>query len=240
MARLPRLSIPNIPQHILQRGKTQQVCFRTETDFDAYCHWLEKYALKYNVALHAWVLMANHVHLLVTPSTQDGVSKMMQSLGRQYVRYFNYKYQRVGTLWEGRFRSCVVESESYFLLCQKYIELNSVRASLVIHPQDYKWSSYAYHGINSATLSDNSNERPSIWSPHDTYLALGETQPLRVEAYQSLMSCEMEQETLSQIRLSLNKSMALGSVTFKQQIEELSGRRVTPLKRGPKVKTKEA
>jgi len=134
MARLPRICLPGIPQHIIQRGNNRQVCFASEEDFAAYAHWLGEASIKNNVAIHAWVFMTNHVHLLVTPESQDGISRMMQTLGRRYVRYFNYTYKRTGTLWEGRFKSCVVDADNYLLTCQRYIELNPVRANMVEHP----------------------------------------------------------------------------------------------------------
>lgn len=117
MARLPRLCPPGIPQHVIQRGNNRQACFDSEEDFAAYVFWLNKYANKFHVAIHAWVLMTNHVHLLVTPQTEEGVSKLMQTLGRHYVRYFNYTHKRTGTLWESRFKSCIVDAEHYLLLC---------------------------------------------------------------------------------------------------------------------------
>lgn len=112
MARLPRLCLPDIPQHVTQRGINRQSCFAADEDTSAYAHWLNEYARKYQVEIHAWVFMTNHVHLLVTPSSSDSVSHMMQSLGRRYVRYFSHTYQRSGTLWEGRFKSCVVDAET--------------------------------------------------------------------------------------------------------------------------------
>ena len=121
MARLPRICLPGIPQHIIQRGNNRQACFGSEEDFAAYAHWLDEASPKNRVSIHAWVFMTNHVHLLATPETKDGVSRMMQTLGRQYVRYFNYTYKRTGTLWEGRFKSCVVDAENYLLVCQRYI-----------------------------------------------------------------------------------------------------------------------
>jgi len=139
MARLPRISLPGIPLHIIQRGNNRQVCFAAEEDFAAYAYWLHEYARKYRVALHAWVFMTNHVHLLATPQTEDGISRLMQTLGRHYVRYFNHTYKRSGTLWEGRFKSCAVDEENYLLTCQRYIELNPVRANMVGAPEEYKW-----------------------------------------------------------------------------------------------------
>lgn len=143
MARLPRLNLPNIPQHVVQRGNNRQVCFFSEQDYTLYLDKLKDYAKKCHVNEHAFVLMTNHVHLLMTPETEKGVSQLMQSLGRYYVMYINKTYQRTGTLWEGRYKSksTVVDSEKYFLLVSRYIELNPVRANMVEHPAEYPWSS---------------------------------------------------------------------------------------------------
>ena len=143
MARLPRLNLPNIPQHVVQRGNNRQVCFFSEQDYTVYLDKLKDYAKKCHVNEHAFVLMTNHVHLLMTPETEKGVSQLMQSLGRYYVMYINKTYQRTGTLWEGRYKSksTVVDSEKYFLLVSRYIELNPVRANMVEHPAEYPWSS---------------------------------------------------------------------------------------------------
>lgn len=161
MARLPRICPPGIPQHIIQRGNNRQVCFASEEDFAAYAHWLEQYSREYQVAIHAWVFMTNHVHLLVTPEREDSVSRMMQTLGRHYVRYFNYSYKRSGTLWEGRFKSCLVEEENYLLICQRYIELNPVRAGMVGSPADYSWSSYRANGLSKPA---------KLLTPHHIYI----------------------------------------------------------------------
>ncbi len=226
MARLPRLCLPDIPQHIIQRGTNRQACFTSEKDMAAYISWLDEAASKYHVAIHAWVLMTNHVHLLATPTTRDGISRMMQTLGRYYVRYFNQAYCRTGTLWEGRFKSCVVDAEAYLLKCQRYIELNPVRAGMVSFPQEYKWSSYRANGIG----------RPiKPWTPHPTYLALGPTTQKRTEAYRTLFLGQIDVKVIDEIRTASNQGMALGDDRFKEQIEALSGRRVRPLKRGPKV-----
>jgi len=131
MARLKRVYLEDVPQHIIHRGNNRQVCFSCEADFIAYIGWLKEYANKYEVAIHAWVLMTNHVHLVCTPKKSDGISRMMQSIGRQYVRYFNDTYQRTGTLWEGRYKSCLVQAEDYLLHLYRYIELNPVRANMV-------------------------------------------------------------------------------------------------------------
>lgn len=230
MARLPRICLSGIPQHIVQRGNNRQVCFGSEEDYSAYASWLEESARKLDVAIHAWVLMTNHVHLLATPATEAGISNMMQSLGRRYVRYFNYTYRRTGTLWEGRFKSCVVDAETYLLVCQRYIELNPVRAGMVAVPEEYPWSSYHANGLNKPAR---------MWTPHEVYQALGKTNSERSAAYREMFIGDMDSALMKQIRDAVNRGMALGSDKFKEEIEQLSGRRATPLKRGPKSKVKQ-
>ena len=137
MARLKRVAPIGVPQHIVQRGNNRQVCFCDEHDMKAYLSWLMELSVKHQVEIHAWVLMTNHVHLLCTSRQTMGVSKMMQSLGRVYVRYFNQRYGRSGTLWEGRFKSCLVDSENYLLEVYRYLELNPVRAAMVNCPAEY-------------------------------------------------------------------------------------------------------
>ena len=137
MPRKPRVSIPGVVEHVIQRGNNRQIIFTGEDDMGAYLTWLKDYAEQYDVKIHAWVLMTNHVHLLCTPSTTTAISKMMQSLGRMYVMYFNRKYHRTGTLWEGRYKSCLVQDERYLLHVHRYIELNPVRAEMVDDPGDY-------------------------------------------------------------------------------------------------------
>ncbi len=225
MARLPRICLPGIPQHIIQRGNNRQACFASDEDFAAYAHWLNEYASEFRVEVHAWVFMTNHVHLLATPALEDGISQMMQAIGRRYVRYFNYAYRRSGTLWEGRFKSCVVEAENYLLLCQRYIELNPVRAGMVEAPSDYVWSSYRSNGLGKPS---------ALWKPHDIYMRLGDTAMERASAYRELFKGQIDEEMLSKLRQTSNQGMALGSDKFKQEIERLAGRRVETLKRGPK------
>ncbi len=227
MARLRRLCLPGIPQHVIQRGNNRQICFTSDADFAAYASWLHEYSKKYGIAIHAWVFMTNHVHLLMTPETKEGISKLMQSLGRRYVRYFNDTYNRTGTLWEGRFKSCVIDAENYLLNCQRYIELNPVRANMVESPIDYKWSSYKANGM--ALYS-------KLWTPHTLYLALGKTVEECSISYQELFKGHIDVVLLKKIRESVNRGLALGSERFKQEIEQLSGRRVVALKPGPKLK----
>ena len=164
--------------------------------------------------------MTNHVHVLATPRTPDGVSRMMQRTGRHYVRYFNRTYWRSGTLWEGRFRSCAVDAEQYLLTCQRYIELNPVRANMVPTPADYRWSSYRCNGLGLPSR---------LWSPHELYLRLGASQSARVAAYQGLFEAHVEADTLNTIRTSTQKGLALGSERFKAQVEALTGREMEVL-----------
>ena len=227
MPRLPRTTPVGIPQHIIQRGNNRQVCFNTDDDMAAYANWLHEYAVKYLVHIHAWVFMTNHVHLLVTPWEERGISKMMQSLGRSYVRYFNKSYRRSGTLWDGRFKSCLVESTGYLLQCYRYIELNPVRAGMVSDPSEYPWSSYRCngHGVTSKLLT-----------PHDTYLQPGATKVEQLNNYRELFRYQLDGKVLQEIRESVNKGRAYGSDRFKEEIEVNLKRRVRPGKPGPKPK----
>lgn len=230
MARLLRVCVPGSPHHVIQRGNNRQTCFAAAKDFAAYANWLKQYSEKFDVALHAWVFMTNHVHLLVTPGTKDGIPRTMQSLGRQYVRYFNGAYKRTGTLWEGRYKSCVVDAEPYFLACQRYIELNPVRAGMVRTPADYPWSSYQAQALGKPA---------SMWQPHELYLQLANDREQRFAAYQALCHTPIDEDTVRTIRESTNKGLALGNDRFKAEIEQLTGRRVSAGKRGPKAETQQ-
>lgn len=209
MPRRARLCPPATPQHIIQRGNNRQICFCSDEDFVAYAHWLREAAKKYKVAIHAWVFMTNHVHLLVTPSDEEGISLMMQSIGRQYVRYFNKTYRRTGTLWEGRFKSCLVQTAEYLLHCYRYIELNPVRANMVDDPADYVWSS---HRSNACGLAS------SLRTPHEEYLRLGETDKQCMQNYRALFAAHLEPALLKEIRDSLNTGLVLGSERFKDEL----------------------
>ena len=151
MPRRARLSLPGIPWHIIQRGKNRSVCFYAEEDYRFYHHHLRELASRFGCAVHAYVLMTNHVHLLLTPETTDSAALLMKHLGQRYAQYVNRAYHRSGTLWEGRFRSCLTQSEDDVLTCYRYIELNPVRAAMVRQPQDHRWSSYGFNPSNSAT-----------------------------------------------------------------------------------------
>ena len=218
MARRPRLNLPDIPQHVMQRGNNRQVCFFMEQDYTVYLDKLKEYSRQYRVAVHAYVLMTNHVHLLMTPETTSGISQLMQSLGRYYVRYVNSTHGRSGTLWEGRYKSSLVDSEHYFLLVSRYIELNPVRAGMTEHPAAYPWSSYQHNAL-SRTIE--------LLTAHPAYLSLGQDGETRKTAYQSLFKHHVPEYSLKEIRDALQKSWVLGEGRFKQQIEQQLGQRIT-------------
>ncbi|WP_193162661.1 transposase [Microbulbifer hainanensis] len=223
MARLPRLAPVGIAQHVIQRGNNRQPCFCCEDDFIAYAGWLRDYADEYRVEVHAWVFMTNHVHLLVTPRQEDAVARMMQALGRMYVRYFNRAYRRSGTLWEGRYKSCLVQSEDYLLRCYRYIELNPVRANMVSDPADYFWSSYTSNALG---------KKSNLLTPHTEYLRLGQYPKQRRERYRGLFSGHLDHKLTAHISAAVNKGLALGSDRFKEEIERQYRRRVTPAMAG--------
>jgi len=226
MARLRRYTPGGIPQHIIQRGNNRQVCFSSNVDLAVYAGWLLEGTKKYGVAIHGWVFMTNHVHLLATPLEDRSMSRMMQFLGRQYVRYFNNEYGRTGTLFEGRFKSCPVQTEDYFLACLRYIELNPVRAGMVADPLEYHWSSHHANAFGKEIR---------LWSPHQEYLKLGRIASERQSRYRQLFETSIGSEVITDIRQSTQRGLALGSDRFKDQIEALGSRRQRLLKPGPKA-----
>lgn len=223
MARLQRFIPPGIPQHVIQRGNNRNPCFVTDQDFAAYARWLKKYAAKFDVDIHAWVFMTNHVHLLLTPNIEQGLSSMMQSLGRSYVRYFNQIHERTGTLWEGRFKSCLVDTEQYLLACYRYIELNPVRANMVSNASDYAWSSYHCNALGVDS---------DLCTPHEQYLGLGDTRQARQQAYRTLFRVNLNNNLLREIRKSTNQGLVLGSDSFKETIERRFQRKIKPARMG--------
>lgn len=218
MARLPRYVIPGQPQHIIQRGNNRQLIFAAEADYQFFRDALIEAAAKYGLAIHAYVWMTNHVHLLATPEFDDSVSKTFQSVGRRYVQYFNYTYKRSGTLWEGRYRATVVDSERYLLTLMRYIELNPVRAGMVAAPQDYPWSSYRRNALGESGLNAD-------WlTQHEEFTRLGLDVSARQTAYQALFASAVDQCELTEIRDCTHKGWALEGERFKAGIEAL-GRR---------------
>lgn len=223
MARLPRLTLPGYPHHIIQRGNNRQMIFVDAQDFETMLRLLAENAAKFGVAVHAYVLMDNHFHLLATPSTVEALPLMMQAVGRSYVRYFNQRHGRSGTLWEGRYRSCPIQSENYLLACQRYIELNPVRAGLANHPADYRWSSYQANALGSDE---------SLVTPHALYLSLGTEATSRQSAYQMLFHDALAPALLEQIRQATNGNFVLGNPGFIAEIPTTQGQRMVPGKPG--------
>lgn len=223
MARLPRFVIPGQPQHIIVRGNNREPVFYRGEDYRFYLEKLKQACDKHQCDVHAYVLMTNHVHLLLTPHTEQGIGKMIQMLGRYYVQYFNHVNQRTGTLWEGRYKAALIDSEHYLLTCYRYIELNPVRAAMVSHPSSYPWSSYCYNGLG---------QTDPIVIPHGEYLRLGPNSEQRQIAYQALFKNPITEKTLAEIREASNKAWVLGSSQFKQVIEQKLNRRTEPLARG--------
>ena len=209
MPRQPRFTIPGVPQHVIQRGNNRQPCFYTEEDYRYYLDVLKE-AIQCNACeLHAYVLMTNHVHLLVTPSTEFGLSHVMQDLGRKYVRYINHTYKRTGTLWEGRFKSSLVDSNDYLLTCMRYIELNPVRAGMVDYPGDYNWSSF---NNNAADRTDE------IITMHPVYQELGKNSEKRCYAYRELFRLQLDDKDIHAIRDAINGQLVYGREGFKDKV----------------------
>lgn len=223
MARKPRIDVAGVPQHLIQRGVDRSVCFCDDLDREFYLANLQEAARACDCRIHAYVLMTNHVHLLATGEAIGAISAMMQMLGRRYVRRFNDRYHRTGTLWEGRFKSCLVDSERYVLICYRYIEMNPVRARMVGHPLEYVWSSVH---ANAAGRAD------ALVDPHETYLGLARQEVQRLRIYSELLAQAINEHDLIAIRGHVNQGKALGGKRFQQQIAELTGREVHLRKRG--------
>jgi putative transposase len=226
MPRKPRVSLAGVAEHVIQRGNNRQAIFGCEDDMKAYVTWLKQYSQKYNVSIHAWVLMTNHVHILCSPANHVGVSQMMQSLGRMYVMYFNKAYKRSGTLWEGRYRSCLVQNEQYVLELYRYIELNPARAGMVQEPSEYHWSSYQCNALGKFS---------ELITAHPVYLAISKDVNTRQANYRSLFTRYVVRTLAEDIRKATNKGLALGSEQFKLKVAALSGRTVIEGKRGRPV-----
>ena len=227
MPRRARIVVPGIPWHIIQRGNNRSACFYTEDDYHKYLDTLKEQAKKYDCLIHAYCLMTNHIHLLLTPKHKESASLLMKYLGQRYVQYVNKKYKRSGTLWEGRFRSCLTQSEDYVLACCRYIELNPVRAQMVEHPADYPWSSYQMNG---------KGENSELITPHSEYIRLDKNKGERRKQYRSLFNAHMEPDLINEIRQSTNGNYVLGNEPFKKDVANMLKRRVTPGKAGRPTK----
>jgi putative transposase len=230
MARLGRYFLPDQPLHVIQRGNNRQAIFFAGEDHARYRDWLAEAAARAGCAIHAYVLMTNHVHLLATPGRADSLPRMMQSLGRRYVRHVNAAYGRSGTLWEGRYRAAPIDSEAHFLACCRYIELNPVRAGLVRRPRDYKWSSHRAHALGAAD---------ALVAEHPLYRALGRTAAERQAAYRALFRGGLDEAFVEALRHATNGGWALGGERFKRGISAALGRRVAPLPLGRPAKPRD-
>lgn len=223
MARLQRVSPADISVHVLIRSNNRQECFNSTVDYSVYLWWLREYSEKYFVNIHAWSLLKNHVHLLCTPKIDGGLSRMIQAIGRQYVRFFNKQNQRTGTLWEGRYRSCLVQAENYLLEVSKYIEMNPVRLELVRQAGDYKWSSFQINARGSSS---------ALCKPHEQYLSLGDSKEERSENYRLFCEKKLSFDLIDEIRENTNKGLAIGDEAFKFSVEKRTGHRLRSLKKG--------
>lgn len=219
MPRRPRLALPNVPLHIIQRGNNRQACFYADEDYRVYLDWLREYAGKTGCHIHAYVLMTNHVHLLLSAKHSESPGALMKALGQRYVQYVNRTYRRSGTLWEGRFRSCLTQEEGYLLACHRYIVLNPVRANMVDHPAEYRWSSYR---------GNAQGEPDERLTPHALYQGLGQDGASRAAAYRDLFRYQLESGLVDEIRRATNGNYALGGATFAAQVAAALGRRATP------------
>jgi putative transposase len=229
MPRRPRLALARVATHIIQRGNNRGACFFADEDYGLYLHHLEELARLTGCAVHAYALMTNHVHLLVTPKEADSASLLMKQLGQRYA-YVNRAYRRSGTLWEGRFRSCLAQSQAYVLACYRYIELNPVRAEIVAHPRQYPWSSYRNNAEGKAS---------DLITPHREYLRLAREPSERRAAYRALFRSKLDEDVVKEIRDATNGGYALGGKRFQARIEAAVGRRVTRGKAGRPVRRRD-
>lgn len=218
MARLPRLTVPHYPHHIIQRGNNKQAIFGGAADYQLLLELLEENAKKHQVAIHGYVLMSNHFHLLATPETAEGIPQMMQAIGRRYVRNFNLRHARSGTLWEGRYKSTLIQAERYLLACMVYMDLNPVRAGMVVDPAEYPWSSY-HHYLGRRT--------DRLVTPHPLYWELGNTPFARDQAYADLVRSGVPQDQQRALTDSALRGWALGEADYVADLQRRTERRVS-------------
>ena len=223
MARLPRLTVAEYPHHVIQRGNNRQAIFSRAADYEYFRSLLTENAQKFNVAIHAYVLMTNHVHLLATPIDLDGLPLLMQAVGRRYVRYFNDKEGRSGTLWEGRYRSTLIDTDRYLLACMAYMDLNPVRAGLAIRPEDYFWSSHRHY---IGRFEDR------LVSPHPLIWSLGNTPFSREAAYAELVRGGVAKSRQEELTRSALSGWPLGDAEFAQELKKHTARRVEKSRAG--------
>jgi len=223
MPRKPRFFVPGLAAHVIQRGNNRQAIFFETADYELYLSLVGEGRDRYGCSIHAYVLMTNHVHLLLTPMEKSSVSRMMQYVGRHYVPYINAKYARSGTLWEGRFKASIVDSASYLLACYRYIELNPVRAGMVMCPGDYRWSSFQGNGLA---------EPDGLLAPHAEYINLGRNESERAASYRMLFEEPEQEEMLAVLQEHTASGTPLGSDDFQAQIESTLSLKVGKAHRG--------
>ena len=222
MPRRARLRIPGLPLHVVQRGNNRGPCFITDNDRLVYLSLLEEMGVLFDCAIHAHVLMTNHVHVLMTPARAESASLLMKHLGQEYVQYVNRTHGRTGSLWEGRFRSSVVDTDGYLLSCYRYIEMNPVRAGMVDAPGEYLWSSFRTNAWGQGS---------TLIEPHPTYLALGDSDQARTGAYLALFGQALTESLIEEIRHAVNGGFALGSDEFRDRLSVETGRPVSRRRR---------
>ena len=223
MPRKPRFFLPDIPVHIVQRGHSREAVFFEDGDYRSYLDWLAEAAERFDCAVHAYVLMTNHIHILATPRKSDSVSRLMQYVGRQYVPYINYIYGTSGSIWEGRFKASLIHDEQYLLTCMRYIELNPVRANMTAGPGQYRWSSYRANAQGKAD---------ELITPHALFTALGRSRASRREAYRTLFKAHVEETDLKDIRAAWQTGTPLGHDYFREEIERKLGSKIGQARRG--------
>lgn len=211
MPRKPRFYLPGVPVHVVQRGHSREPVFFEDSDYKAYLSWFREAIERYDCAVHAFVLMTNHVHFLMTPKYKDSIIRVMQYAGRHYVPYINYLYGTSGTLWEGRYKASLVQEEDYLLTCMRYIELNPVRANMVNHPREYPWSSYRANAEGTDI---------KLVRHHTLYEALGQTPLERLIAYRALFKAHILEDEIKTIRSAWETGTPLGNNYFKEKIEQ--------------------
>lgn len=231
MARLPRLTVAGYPHHIVQRGNNRQPIFAGEADYRTILSMFEESAREDGVAIHAYVLMSNHFHLLATPETVEAIPQMMQSVGRRYVRYFNQRQGRTGTLWEGRYKSTLIQTDRYLLACMAYIDLNPVRAGLAADPADYPWSSHGHY---------IGRHHDRLVTPHALYWALGNTPFARDAAYAELVRSGIPPEQHRALTDSVLRGWALGGPDFVADLQRRTARRVSKTRAGRRPAARES
>lgn len=215
MSRRPRIHVDGFPLHIVQRGHNREPCFFADRDYSAYRRWLAEALADAQCELHAYALMSNHVHLLVTPAQAKLVPRLLIALGRRYVQYINATYNRSGTLWESRYKSSLIDTETYLLACMRYIDLNPVRAGIVANPAEYRWTSCRTNGYGA---------RDDLVKPHAVYRQLGEDAASRQAVYRRMLGVELEDAVLFDIRRAIGRGAPLGTPRFREALGRALGR----------------